>query len=49
MLGNGSNQYSLDPVQNIDVKEMLEEDPLNRIVKIDSADEYTGFSTSKQA
>lgn len=43
VLGNGSNQYALEPMLNEELDYMRKEDPENKqIVKIDSADEYTG-------
>lgn len=46
VLGNGSNQYSLTPELNEDLKMLRQEDPDGKsIVKIDSADEYTGVLT----
>lgn len=41
VLGNGSNQYSLEPELNEELKILREENPEKEIVKIDSADEYT--------
>ena len=41
VLGNGSNSHELLPTLNEDVEAILEEDPENKIVRIDSADEYT--------
>lgn len=43
VLGNGSNQYSLEPMLNEEIDYLRKEDPENKqIEKIDSADEYTG-------
>jgi alpha-tubulin suppressor-like RCC1 family protein len=42
-LGNGSNNYSLDPELNEDLAILEKEDPVGKqIVKVSSADEYTG-------
>ena len=42
VLGNASNKYSLVPMLNDEFHSMKETDPKQKIVKIDSADEYTG-------
>lgn len=43
VLGNASNQYSLVPELNYELKSLKDEDAVNKtIVKLDSADEYTG-------
>lgn len=42
VLGNASNQYSLVPELNDELQILKNEDPNKTIVKIDSADEYTG-------
>mmetsp|Transcript_25115 Transcript_25115/g.18910 ORF Transcript_25115/g.18910 Transcript_25115/m.18910 type:complete len:224 (+) Transcript_25115:404-1075(+) len=49
VLGNGTNAYSLVPLLNEEIESLKEEDPDRKIVKIDSADEYTGvlFSTGE--
>jgi alpha-tubulin suppressor-like RCC1 family protein len=46
VLGNGSNSHELLPTLNEDVEAILEEDPENKIVRIDSADEYTVMQMS---
>ena len=46
VLGNGSNSHELLPTLNEDVQAILEEDPENKIVRIDSADEYTVMQMS---
>jgi alpha-tubulin suppressor-like RCC1 family protein len=43
VLGNGSNQYSLEPELNEEIQLLKQEDPKGKqIVKVDSDDEYTG-------
>ena len=43
VLGNGSNQYALEPELNEELDIMMKEDPEGKVIqKIDSADEYTG-------
>ena len=43
VLGNGSNQYALEPELNDELDVMRLEDPIGKqIKKLDSADEYTG-------
>lgn len=42
VLGNASNDYSLVPELNDELKYLRDEDPNKTIVKLDSADEYTG-------
>lgn len=44
VLGNASNQYSLEPMLNDEISTLIEEDPENRVIeRVDSADEYTGI------
>jgi alpha-tubulin suppressor-like RCC1 family protein len=46
VLGNGSNQYSLIPELNEEIRTFRLEDPEGKsIVKLDAADEYTGILT----
>jgi alpha-tubulin suppressor-like RCC1 family protein len=43
VLGNGSNQFSLEPELNDELEYMRKEDPEGKVItKLDSADEYTG-------
>ena len=43
VLGNGSNNYSLEPELNDELEYMRKENPQDKtVVKIDTADEYTG-------
>jgi len=43
VLGNASNNYSLEPELNDELEYLRKEDPEGKvIVKVDSADEYTG-------
>lgn len=42
VLGNASNQYSLEPELNDELNILKQEDPIGKeIIKLDSADEYT--------
>ena len=43
VLGNGSNNYSMEPELNDELEYMRKENPQDKtVVKIDTADEYTG-------
>ena len=41
VLGNGANSSCLEPVLNEDVQAIIAENEGNRVVKMDSADEFT--------
>jgi len=42
VLGNGTNQYELQPTLNEDLKQMKIEQPKSKVIKkMESADEYT--------
>lgn len=41
VLGNGSNTHKLTPFFNEDIRAITEEDEGSKIIKMDSADEYT--------
>jgi alpha-tubulin suppressor-like RCC1 family protein len=45
LLGNGSNSDKLIPMKNDLIDMFIQENPENKIVKIDCADEYTGALT----
>jgi hypothetical protein len=47
VLGQGKNKGSLVPLKNEEIQYLREDDPINTIIKIDAADDFSAALTRK--